>query len=280
MTLRSLAMYGQLLRRFRNGWQLVRAIRGGPPCYSGVLWDGTRIDNPPGRTGLVEVLVELWLEQPYTRGGFYRPADGDVVVDAGANVGVFSIWLARRHPRCRVVALEPFPENFACLEANLRSARLGAGRVEPQRLALGPTFGQGRMIAVGGRSLDHRLAQGGEAREGWDVATVPLEGLFDLAQTDRISLLKVDIEGSERDAFEHADPAVLGRIDRVAIEYHDHIRPGTLALLRSHLEPTHHCVVRPSAVEGCGILLASRKADGSTTRGICSAGRPAEAVAS
>ena len=109
-----------------------------PSCDTAVLWDGTRITHPPGRGGLVEIVVELWLEQPYTRGGFYRPADGDVIVDAGANIGLFSIWASRQSRRCRVIALEPFPENFAYLEANLRAAGLGLERVYPQRIALGP----------------------------------------------------------------------------------------------------------------------------------------------
>ena len=261
MTLRSLLMYGRLLRGFRNGWRLIQTIRGGPPCESAVLWDGTRISHPPGRSGLVEIIVELWLEQPYTRGGFYRPADGDVIVDAGANVGVLSIWMSRQNPHCRVIALEPFAENFDYLEANLRAARLGVERVEPHRVALGPTFGQGWMTAVGNRSLDHTLALGGETSGVRTVPMIPLAGLFDLTQTDQISLLKVDIEGSEHDAFEHADPNTLRRFDRIAIEYHDNIRPGTLALLQARLEPTHHCISRASTVEGCGLLLAARRID-------------------
>src|SRR5947209_1652564 len=98
MTRKSLLRYGQLLREFRNG---------------------TRIAHPPGRVGLVEIVVELWLEQPYTRGGFYRPGDGHVIVDAGANIGLFSIWAARQNPRGRVVSLEPFSENFEYLTTNL-----------------------------------------------------------------------------------------------------------------------------------------------------------------
>jgi FkbM family methyltransferase len=251
-------MYGRLLGHFRNGGRLVRAVRGGPPCDAAVLWDGTRIAHPEGRPGLVEIVVELWLEQPYTRGGFYRPAAGDVVVDAGANVGVFSVWMARRNPRGRVTALEPFAENFEYLRANLRAAKLGPDRVEPHRVALGASAGQGRMVAVGDRSLDHTLAPGGTAPDGEPVPVVPLGGLFDLAKADRISLLKVDIEGSERDVFEGADPATLRRFDRIALEYHDNLRPGTLALLRERLGPTHETVTHPSSVEGCGILLAAR----------------------
>jgi hypothetical protein len=71
--------------------------------------------------------------------------------------------------------------------------------------------------------------------------------------------LKVDIEGSEHKVFAAASPDVLGRCKRIAIEYHDHIVPGTLDLLRRVLAPTHEVNVRPSTMQGCGILLALRR---------------------
>jgi hypothetical protein len=43
------------------------------------------------------------------------------------------------------------------------------------------------------------------------------------------------------------------------MEYHDQIAPGTLELLRRVLAPTHEVTVRPSSMEGCGILLAQRR---------------------
>jgi hypothetical protein len=86
---------------------------------------------------------------------------------------------------------------------------------------------------------------------------IPLTGLFDIAQTDRIALLKVDIEGAEREAFEHIEAQTLRRIDRLAIEYHDHLQPGTLDLLRRRLAATHRLTMKPSSLPGCGILLAS-----------------------
>ena len=68
------------------------------------------------------------------------------------------------------------------------------------------------MIASGDRSLDHTLDFRGVTSDGPTVPMTSLVGLFDLTQTDRISLLKVDIEGSEHDVFEHADPVTLSQV--------------------------------------------------------------------
>jgi FkbM family methyltransferase len=254
MYLKSVLQMGSLMLHFRNGHTLVQRMRSAEPCDEVVLWDGTRISHPAERGGLLEAVVELWLEHVYTA-GFYRPADGDVIVDAGANVGLFAIQMARQNRRCRVSALEPFAENFKYLEANV-------GRACPKtvtccEVALGAGFSKGQMQAVGSRSLDHVLRIESDGANG--IPVVPLAGLFDLAHAQEIDFLKVDIEGSEHDVFTAASPDLLRRFKRVAMEYHDQIVPGTLELLRRVLSTTHEITVRPSKMEGCGILLARRR---------------------
>jgi FkbM family methyltransferase len=254
MYLKSVLQMGSLMLHFRNGYTLVQRMRAAQPCDEVVLWDGTRISHPPARGGLLEAVVELWLEHVYTA-GFYRPADGDVIVDAGANVGLFAIQIARQNRRCKVIALEPFAENFRYLEANV--ARACPKTVTCREMALGAGFGKGQMQAVGSRSLDHVLRIESGAADG--VPVIPLDGLFDLAHAPEIHFLKVDIEGSEHDVFSGASPELVGRFKRIAMEYHDQIVPGTLELLRRVLSPTHEITVHPATMEGCGILLARRR---------------------
>ena len=124
-------------------------------------------------------------------------------------------------------------------------------------MALGAHFGKGEMQAVGSRSLDHILRVEPNSANG--IPVIPLAGLFDLARSQEIDFLKVDIEGSEHDVFAAASPDVFGRFKRIAMEYHDQIVPGTLELLRRVLSPTHEIVVHPATMEGCGTLLARRR---------------------
>jgi FkbM family methyltransferase len=259
MYVKSILVMAALLVRFRNGWTLVQNMRAGRPCDEAMLWDGTRIAHPEGRAGLLEALLEVWLDQVYTT-GFYRPGDRDVIVDAGANVGVFAISMARQNRLCRVIALEPFAENFKYLQKNVRHAC--PETITCREVALGAGFGKGQMQATGSRSLDHVLEVNLALAEGTPV--IPLAGLFSLIEAGppgigEIDFLKVDIEGSERDAFAGASPEVLSRFKRIAMEYHDRIVPGTLDLLRRVLTPTHEITIRPSKMEGCGILLARRR---------------------
>jgi FkbM family methyltransferase len=55
----------------------------------------------------------------YVGGTGYVPREGDVVVDIGAGIGEFTLWCA--DAGARLVAFEPDPVAFACLERNVAS---------------------------------------------------------------------------------------------------------------------------------------------------------------
>jgi FkbM family methyltransferase len=244
MSLRSLSYflpsYASVVREFRNGAALAWAhcVRG--EAERAVFWNGAEVCNVPGRSGFVDTIVEIWGLQEYMCDGFYAPADGDVVLDIGAHVGLFSIWIARRAPGARVFAFEPFAENCETLRANVEG---WTNNVQVRQLAVGGQSGRARMVDVGERSLDHRLATPDFADgSGHTVEVVTLAQAIEMTGASSIDLLKVDIEGSELAVFEAADRALLARIKRIALEYHDNIRPGTLAQLTDILSRTHRIV--------------------------------------
>ncbi|MBW3635963.1 MAG: FkbM family methyltransferase [Armatimonadetes bacterium] len=62
-------------------------------------------------------------------------APSDIVLDVGANVGLFALDAAARG--AQVHAFEPMPATFAALQANSRSFEGKEGRIETHNLALG-----------------------------------------------------------------------------------------------------------------------------------------------
>jgi len=253
-----LRRYLFLLRTFRNGLGVVRAYRHNEICSRVVLRDGTCLQHPPGRAGFLQTILEIWHENSYAPEQFYCPAKDDVIIDAGANVGLFSIWMARQAPLCRIVAMEPFAENFDFLRQNLEAAKIH--RATAFQIALGGSSGWGQMVAGGSRSLDHQLVVTGGAKaneRGVPVLTLP--DLLDKIGAERIAFLKVDIEGAEMTVFREIDTSTLSRIDNVAIEYHEHLAPGVAKLLVLKLEPTHSVTLHPEADGTCGILLGKRR---------------------
>jgi hypothetical protein len=113
------------------------------------------------------------------------------------------------------------------------------------------------MEAVGPQSLDHRLA----ADPGNGAGAVPVHTFADvlrLAAAPRIALFKVDIEGSEYDLFEYAEQKDLSKVELFAIEFHEHVRPGVLDLLKSTLASTHE-VTTVAARPEYGMVYAKNR---------------------
>jgi FkbM family methyltransferase len=179
---------------------------------------------------------ELYLLLPRREAAIYaavrallRP--GDTVVDAGANIGAFSVLAARLiGADGRLIAIEMTPGTAARLRANLARNDVAAEVVEA---ALAATSGQTVTAAIdptkGGQAtlaLAHTL----DRPQTFSVVTRTLDELT--ADLGRIDLLKLDIEGAELDALRGASQ-MLKRTRAIIFEELDDLRPTSAALVRA-----------------------------------------------
>jgi FkbM family methyltransferase len=173
----------------------------------------------PGKETLAWLIWEMTVQKDYDDGDVGVRA-GDTVIDCGAHVGVFTKYALRRGAG-RVVAVEPDPTNLACLEANL-SEEIAAGKVSVVEAGV---WKERTHLALS--HLDEDSAQdtffpglpGAKEIEG--VLVLPLDEIVDELKLDRVDFIKMDIEGSEREALQGARKT-LGRFrPRMAIcTYH------------------------------------------------------------
>jgi FkbM family methyltransferase len=163
-----------------------------------------------------------------------------VVIDIGANVGIFSMWVARHAAHANVYAFEPMSENCEAMRGNLHG---WSHHVRLCQAAVGRRSGHGQMARRPDRTLDHRLLESSTAAtDHEEVEVLTLAQAVDVASAPAIDFLKMDIEGGEVDALEGADRSLLSRIRRVALEFHDNIRPGALSRVKDLLSRTHRIV--------------------------------------
>jgi FkbM family methyltransferase len=123
---------------------------------------------------------------------------GEVLYDAGANVGAYTILAAVTTPALRVVSFEPSPANFAALCANLELNQVG-DRVIPVPLALGDRARSARLDRDDGvPGTAPRVVDGGSAEERTVAVLVErldqIVARFGLPEPNH---LKLDVEGAE-----------------------------------------------------------------------------------
>lgn len=163
-------------------------------------------------------------------------AAGDQVIDIGAHVGMFTVYLAKRHPEVQITALEPDPVNFAHFRDNL--ARNGVYGVRTLQRAV---TADGRRFPLW-RPPHNSGGAGGYYRDtvGFSPSVAEsstLSELLDELGIERCRLLKVDCEGAEHEILR--DDAALSRVEWLSAELHENQmlrdRGWTVEVLRSAL---------------------------------------------
>lgn len=155
---------------------------------------------------------------------FYREYAGlkcgqpKVIVDAGGNIGTSAIYFARTFPEARIFVMEPQPDNFALLEKNCRPY----SNITPLNLALGARTGKISMAGDPECAWGYTVSESPGAQQ---IDCVPLAKLMEKYSIPHIDLLKIDIEGSEREVFENSTDWI-DKVDTIAVELHDGLQMG------------------------------------------------------
>ena len=144
-----------------------------------------------------------------------RIRPGDVVLDAGANVGVFTrkaLWAGA----FKVIAIEPGPENLECLRQNF-AAEIAQGRVilypkgiwdkdEVLRLRVDPT-----------NSARDSFVRPIENAQIIEVPLTTIDKMVNELRLPRVDFIKMDIEGAEQKAIVGAKDTIAKFRPRMAL---------------------------------------------------------------
>jgi len=203
---------------------------------------------------------EILHEQPYRL--HHRLPPAPVILDAGANIGIATLWFRAHYPGAEVHSFEPASENFALLRQNVA----GLPRSHCLHSALGDSEDDVRLAMPGGYSDNRITAEATEAPTEVVRCTTGAAYLERMG-LERVDLLKLDVEGYETEVV-RGFAKHLSRVKAIVGEVHE--RLVDQRAFYSLLEESGYSIVarretRNAKREGVHIFEAVRHREGILT---------------
>ncbi|HEY6807003.1 MAG TPA: amino acid adenylation domain-containing protein [Pyrinomonadaceae bacterium] len=238
-----------------------------PTRKASAMIDGRARFGLPNGTSIVHqnrsetdyLYEEIFQKQSYFRHGI-RLKENACVFDVGANIGMFSLFVAQRCPSARLYAFEPLVPLFETLRLNTELYVANAkvfpfGLSDTEKIETLTFYPHNTMMSglssyadtaddqrVVETFLQHEAAQGNNDAVTWleqakevlparfvsEQQNARLRRLSDVIreeQIEHIDLLKIDVQRAEEDVLRGIDEQDWSRIDQIVMEVHD--RPGT-----------------------------------------------------
>jgi FkbM family methyltransferase len=174
--------------------------------------------NAGNQTGYHHMFNELhFSEDQYTKGCNYERFDcviekGDVVVDVGANIGMFAN-VAYHKGASEILCFEPSDIAFECLVRNKPF------KTKTFKAAVLDYIGMAK-ISLPSQDDTMGASIGKDYEFSNYVPSITLDKLFEDGIVDRIDFLKIDCEGSEKQVLLGVSDQNLDKIRKISMEFH------------------------------------------------------------
>ncbi len=141
-------------------------------------------------------------------------------IDAGSNIGLTSVYFSKFFPGSNFITIEPDASNFETMSYNLSS-----NGIEPVEKVKGGIWSINTFLRIirDFRDQSDWSFRVEEAMELTDLKANSINYLMEKNNFETIDILKMDIEGSEKEVLTSAkaDVSYLAKTKCVAIEIHD-----------------------------------------------------------
>ena len=143
------------------------------------------------------------------------------IIDGGGNIGLTAAYFASKYPQATIVSFEPDRENFGLLEQNVSDyknveAINGGVWYRPASLLIKDT-------GLGDNAF--MVEETGETSSG-TIKAWSIDGVMQQMNWPHIDILKLDVEGSEKEIFSHNYESWLPKTRLLIVELHDRMKAG------------------------------------------------------
>ena len=151
--------------------------------------------------------------------------EGDIVIDIGANVGMISIYLAKKYPFLKIYAFEPVKQNYENLLKNIEINNINEGIITAENVAITKDRRNMNIITplnnTGGSSfVIERDLNAINSNINLNVKSITFDDIFEKYNIDKCKLLKIDCEGAEYEILYNASENNLRKCNNMRAEFH------------------------------------------------------------
>ncbi len=141
--------------------------------------------------------------------------DATKIIDGGANIGCASVYFNIRFPGAEILAIEPEQNNFKLLEQNTRSYKnitclQAAIWNKNEKLSITNPEGGAAEFMFENNIRNDEMVNG-----------ITIQSIIKLQGWDEVDIIKLDIEGAEKEVFSAEDLSWLKKVKLLIIELHD-----------------------------------------------------------
>tara|TARA_A100001037_G_scaffold304506_1_gene341518 strand:- start:43622 stop:44377 length:756 start_codon:yes stop_codon:yes gene_type:complete len=171
-----------------------------------------------GKSSDFKVFDEIFLKEQYD--SHLLPENPKVILDAGANIGLSSIYFAARFPDSKIFALEPENSNYEILSKNTKNFE----NIIPLKKAL---WSHSTDLRISNPSAEKWAFNFTESQLPTEdlYEGISIEGFMSDYSVNEIDILKLDVEGAEKDIFSK-NINWIPKVRLMIIELHDRVVPG------------------------------------------------------
>ena len=212
----------QFVNRYgiRSGINLYLKFRYGKTSSVSLRGVKHKIRLRPNSSDISTFYQVLWHNEYEIELGF----NPELIIDAGANIGLAAVYFLNRYPNATIHSFEPDTNNYQLLEENTANYN----NVICYNLAIADTSDLDMEIidrGLGSWGFFVKPISGDKTTEN-SVKSIALGDFMEDKGIDKIDLLKIDIEGYEKEFFSSNYESWLPKTRCIIIELHDNLKKG------------------------------------------------------
>jgi FkbM family methyltransferase len=175
----------------------------------------------PRNLPLIEIVSEIFTYKVYTPNDLCI-APNDIVLDIGANIGVFSLY-ASLSTQNLIYAFEPFTENIKYIKRNAKQNFINNIIINEYAISDRTDIMSLSLTRNPAGNILHTKDLKKSEKTSVDILSKTLEQIIEENNLKQIDFLKMDCEGSEGAIFMSTSKRYLQRIKKISLEFHDNV---------------------------------------------------------